>query len=216
MILAPSLLSADAGNYAREIAEIYAFGAQYLHIDVMDAHFVPNLSFGPTLVAGIRKSSPILFDVHLMIADPEAYYQAYIDCGSDSITVHVETGCDIVRIAQSCKNQGIRFGIAIKPATEVASIAQYLPMVDSLLIMSVEPGFGGQKFMPMTYGKIRKAYAMRDELQAKYLISVDGGVNAQLSMNIIDAGADILVAGSAVFSAKNRKVAITDMIREKK
>jgi len=216
MILAPSLLSADAGNYAKEIAEVYALGAQYLHIDVMDAHFVPNLSFGPTLVAGIRKCSSILFDVHLMITDPEAYYQAYIDAGADSITVHVETGCDIARIAKSCKDQGVLFGIAVKPSTELASIKQYLSQLDLLLIMSVEPGFGGQKFMPSSFEKIHAAFEMRDELKANYLISVDGGVNSSLSNEIIDAGADILVAGSAVFNANNRKEAIADLIRRKR
>lgn len=216
MILAPSLLSADAGNYAKEIQEIHELGAQYLHIDVMDAHFVPNLAFGPTLVAGIRKSSPILFDVHLMMTDPGSYYQAYIDAGADSITVHVETGCDVEGIAKSCKDQGILFGIAIKPATKISSIKQYLPLLDLLLIMSVEPGFGGQKFMPMAYDKIRESVALRDELKADYLISVDGGVNASLSKEILDAGADILVAGSAVFNAENRKEAIAALTRGSK
>lgn len=216
MIVAPSLLSADAGNYAKEIQEVYAFGAQYIHIDVMDAHFVPNLAFGPTLVAGIRKSSPILFDVHLMMTDPGSYYQAYIDAGADAITVHVETGCDVKAIALSCKDQGVLFGIAIKPGTELASIREYLLLLDLLLIMAVEPGFGGQKFMPMAYDKIQEAKAFRDELKAEYLISVDGGVNASLSKSIVDAGADILVAGSAVFNATDRKAAIADLTRGSK
>lgn len=214
MILSPSLLAADAGYYAREIQEVYENGAQYLHIDCMDGHFVPNLGFGPDLIRKLRKYCPIFFDVHLMFTNPAVYYQAYIDAGADAITVHVETGCDLISISESCKRQGILFGIAVKPSTDIKSIIPVLPFIDILLVMAIEPGFGGQKFKPSALEKIQVAYTLREQMGASYKISIDGGVDTSLVKSIRDAGADCIVAGSAVFGATNRKQAVEQLMKE--
>lgn len=211
MIIAPSLLAADAGRYSEEILSVQNAGAEYLHIDVMDGHFVPNLSFGPNILQGIRKDSNLFFDVHLMIDHPADYFQAFIDAGADGITIHTEVNDDWKSIQKACKSQGVSFGISLCPKTSLQSIKNVLPAVDILLIMGINPGFGGQKILPETYEKIKESVKMRSELDAHYLISVDGGVNQQNALHLASAGADILVAGSAVFGNINRKAAMNGL-----
>jgi ribulose-phosphate 3-epimerase len=214
MILSPSLLAADSGKYCQEIQNVYECGAQYLHIDCMDGHFVPNFGFNPTLVKGLRKYCPIFFDVHLMIENPEVYYQTYINAGADSITIHFENNCNFKEISDSCRQQGILFGIAVKPSTDIFSVSPLLSLIDVLLIMSIEPGFGGQKFRTMALEKIQTASRLRRKSGSSFKIAVDGGVNVPLARKIRNAGADILVAGSAIFNSSDRERNIKQLILE--
>ena len=203
--VAPSLLSADFSCLGKEIRKVELAGADLLHIDVMDGHFVPNITIGPIVVKYIRKVTKLPLDVHLMIENPERYIDRFLEAGSDMITVHIETLSSLKIRAQSAKlkKRGIKFGISLNPATPLAKITPVLKYVDLVLIMSVNPGFGGQKFIPAVLPKIR-------ELRSKFngQISVDGGVNEQTAGKLIAAGADILAAGSYIFAAKDVKKAI--------
>jgi ribulose-phosphate 3-epimerase len=210
--IAPSLFAADAGRYNEEVASVEAAGASYLHIDVMDGHFVPNLSFGPVVVSGIRKSSRLLFDLHFMLQAPEPFVDAFIDAGADAVTVHAEADVDIDRFVRHCAERGIKAGLALRPMTRMAESAKYLAKLDILLVMGVDPGFGGQSLLPGTVAKVGEARRLRGELGASFLISVDGGVNESNSRVLREAGADILVAGSAVFGAADRKAATRKLL----
>jgi ribulose-phosphate 3-epimerase len=174
-------------------------GAEYLHIDVMDGHFVPNLSFGPNIVSGIRACTRLFFDVHLMIEYPLKFTEAFIGAGADGITIHPESEDDVGAVIELCRERNVRFGLAHKPETSLESVLRYLPECDMLLIMGINPGFGGQKFMPAALERIKAAKELRTELNAHYKISVDGGVNMETGTQCVAAGADILVAGSAIF-----------------
>jgi ribulose-phosphate 3-epimerase len=216
MIVAPSLLSANVARLEDEINSVQAAGAKYLHIDVMDGHFVPNLSFGPCIVEGIRRNTNIFFDVHLMLENPEQFVIPFILSGANAITVHIEATQKIQEIRNECKKKNINFGISICPNTTVESIQKYMQDIDILLVMGIVPGFGGQKLIPETPDKVKEAVKWRKIMHAHYLISVDGGVNALNASTLWDAGADVLVAGSAVFGKADRSAAIKDIINSKK
>lgn len=213
MIIAPSLLAANPSCYRTELELIQECGAKYLHIDVMDGHFVPNISFGPDIIKGLRKTSELFFDVHLMISNPEMYIQRFIDVGADSITIHCEAAHDVLRLNKYCRQRNVKFGVAINPRTPLTEIYSFRDFTDIFLIMSVQPGFGGQAFIPESISRIEQLHAMRESNGYSYLISVDGGVKESNCREIIQAGADILVAGSAVFGKKDKAEAIRSLSR---
>lgn len=211
MKIAPSMLSANFATLADEIKEIEAAGADYLHIDVMDGTFVPNISFGPMVFGALRPMTNLVFDCHLMVQDPERYVEATAQAGADIITVHYEATKHIHRVIQQIKSLGKKAGVVINPGTPVAALDSVLPEVDMVLIMTVNPGFGGQSFIESTLTKIAKLKALREEHQYHYEIEVDGGVNAETGRKCLDAGADILVAGSYIFNQTDRKAAIDSL-----
>jgi len=200
VIIAPSILSADFSNLAKDIRMVESGGAEWLHIDVMDGHFVPNITIGPLVVESVRKHSKLFFDVHLMISRPDVYYKEFIKAGADLITFHSEVSCDKIKLINDIKAMGVKAGISIKPKTPVSDIADILPLVDLVLVMTVEPGFGGQAFMSDMLSKIR-------ELKSNYkcLIEVDGGINAETAAECARAGADVLVSGNYIFKSDNPK-----------
>ena len=199
--LAPSILAADFMKLAEQIDDCYRNGAKYLHYDVMDGLFVPSLSFGLPVLASIRKGTEIFLDCHLMIVEPARYIDEFVKAGADSITVHFEackeTGC--MDVLKSIKDKGIRCGLSIKPATPIVHILPYLGTVDMVLLMSVEPGFGGQPFIPSTFDKLRELKALREEGGFDFDIEVDGGITLDNVSDVIDAGANVIVSGSSVF-----------------
>jgi len=201
--IAPSILSADGSRLGEEITAVEAAGADMLHIDVMDGHFVPNLAIGPGLVASLRKTTRIPFDVHLMIENPERYVDDFAKAGSDWISVHVEATVHLHRLVSMIREKGVRAGVSLNPATPLSLVEPILPEIDLLLVMTVDPGFGGQKFIEGMLPKIAQAKTMVREIAPEVLIEVDGGVTLKNIRSIADAGADILVAGSSVFGSGN-------------
>lgn len=202
-ILAPSLLAADFNILGQQIRETEESGAQYLHIDVMDGIFVPSISFGMPLIQSIRGTSRQFFDVHLMIVNPERYIKEFAQCGADGITFHFEAVGDVERIIEEIHAAGVKAGISLKPGTPIEKVYPYLDQVEMVLVMSVEPGFGGQPFMPEAYGRIRKLRDYIDDHHLSVKIEVDGGVGKKNVREVIGAGADICVAGSAVFKKRS-------------
>lgn len=206
--IAPSLLSADFGVLKEETICIENAGADYLHIDVMDGIFVPNISFGFPIIEAIRPITQLHFDVHLMIDEPERYLSRFVEAGADLITVHYEAVKDIDVALDTIRLSGKRVGLSIKPKTPVEVLFPYLEKLDLVLIMTVEPGFGGQKLIPHTVEKIRALRCEIDKRQLNVEIEADGGINEQNAVMLVEAGVDVIVAGSSVFGAKDRKAAI--------
>ena len=207
-LLAPSLLSADFVRLAEEIARVEAAGADWLHLDIMDGHFVPNLTFGPPVVAAIRKISKLPLDVHLMVSNPAALVEQFAEAGEDYLTVHVETEPHLHRLVNRIRELGVKPAVTLNPATSVDLLDEILSEVDMVLVMSVNPGFGGQKFIPASLDKIRRLRQKLKRLDRQVLIEVDGGVNQATAPQLIEAGVDVLVAGSAVFGSADMKTTI--------
>lgn len=216
MILSPSILSADFGNLQRELEQIKKAGATFVHIDVMDGHFVPNISMGIPVVKSIRKHSDLIFDVHLMIENPGKYIKDFVEAGADYVTIHYEalSKDEIITALSSITSYGKKCGLSIKPATPFEMISPFLPMLDLVLIMTVEPGFSGQEMMEACLEKVSIAKEIKDKEGYTYLIEVDGGVTLANIRNVIEKGADAVVAGSAVFGSDNTFDRATAMIKE--
>lgn len=199
--IAPSILSADFIRLGEEIRAAEAAGADMLHLDVMDGHFVPNITIGPMVVDAIRKTTNLPLDVHLMIEEPDKFLNDFINAGSDYLTVHIEASVHLHRTIQRIKEKGVRAGVSLNPATPLSSIEHILPDVDMVLLMSVNPGFGGQKFIPDILNKTKKLKKIIKQRKLNVLIEVDGGVKLDNAAGVAKAGADILVMGSAFFSS---------------
>ena len=204
ILIAPSLLSADFSRLADEIREVEKAGCDLLHVDVMDGHFVPNLTIGPLVVKAVRKVTKLPLDVHLMIENPVRFIAEFKKAGADWITIHIEAEKEARKTLREIRNLGAKAGISVRPGTPIQEIYPFLDDLDLVLVMSVEPGFAGQAFMPEMMGKLR---LLRPHFSK--LISVDGGVDPQTAPQALDAGADVLVAGSAIFGQKDRIAAIT-------
>lgn len=201
--IAPSILSADFGRLAEQIQEAEAGGADWIHVDVMDGHFVPNITIGPLIAAAARQATELPIDVHLMIERPERYVAAFADAGADVITVHVEATPHLHRTAEQIRELGVRAGVAINPGTPVEALTEILPYIDLALVMSVNPGFGGQSYIPSSTTKISRVRRLLDEGgYGAVELEVDGGIAAPTIANAASAGATVLVAGSAVFNQK--------------
>lgn len=211
MKLAPSILSADFSNLIKDVKAVEDAGCEYLHIDVMDGHFVPNITIGPLVVKSLKGKTPMVFDVHLMIEEPEKYIEAFAKAGADIITVHQEAPVHLHRVIQLIKAQGVKAGVSLNPATPVSTLEYVLEDLDMVLIMSVNPGFGGQQYIPAMTEKIRRLKAMIREKGLKVDIQVDGGINPENVGEVRGAGADIIVAGSAIFNTGNVSEAVKDL-----
>lgn len=200
--LAPSILSADFARLGEQLAEAEAAGADWLHLDVMDGRFVPNLTFGPLVVAACRRASALPLDVHLMMLEPERYLGAFAEAGASSLTVHAEVSPHLHRTLTRIRAAGLKAGLALNPLTPLVVAEAALPYLDLLLVMSVDPGFGGQRFIEGSLARLRQLSSWRDERNPACLLAVDGGIDAETAPRAVAAGAEVLVAGSAVFNAR--------------
>jgi ribulose-phosphate 3-epimerase len=206
--IAPSILSADFAHLAREIAAAEAGGADLIHVDVMDGHFVPNITIGPPVVRALKRVARCPLDVHLMIEDPDRYLEAFVEAGASMLSVHVEVLPHLHRTLQAIKRLGIQAGAVLNPSTPVSALEEVAGDVDFVLVMSVNPGFGGQRFIPGSVDKIRRVRALLDRAGSTAPIEVDGGVDLETAPDVVRAGAAILVAGNAVFGHGNPEAAV--------
>ena len=211
--IAPSILSADFARLAEDVARVEQAGADWLHVDVMDGHFVPNLTIGPLIVEALRKVTKLPLDVHLMITNADAYIAEFAGAGADYLTVHVEACPHLHRTVQAIKERGVKAGVTLNPGTSLSTTEEILPDVDLLLIMSVNPGFGGQQFIPTSLQKITHARTLIHRTRSPALLEVDGGVKVDNAGKIVQAGADVLVAGSAIFGSDDYAETIKAMRR---
>jgi ribulose-phosphate 3-epimerase len=209
--VAPSILSADFGILAREVGKVDRAGADLIHIDVMDGHFVPNITIGPLVVAAVRKATKLPLDVHLMIENPQDYIKPFARAGADYLTVHVETCPSPGKVIRQIRREGVRPGIVLNPSTPLRKAEKFLPYVDMVLLMTVNPGFAGQKFIASVLPKIARLRKIVDEKRLDLEIEVDGGINLKTARAAIEAGVDILVAGSAVYSAPDYAKVIREL-----
>jgi ribulose-phosphate 3-epimerase len=208
-LIAPSILSADFSKLAQEVQEVEAAGADWLHLDVMDGHFVPNLTFGPVVVKALRPYSQLPFDCHLMVSEPEKWIESFAEAGANWITVHAESTPHLDRVIHQIKEAGCKAGVSLNPASPLSLIEEILDEVDLVLIMSVNPGFGGQKYIDYVTGKVERLAKMRGD--RSFLIEIDGGIQPKNIGLLKKLGVDVFVVGSAVFSAPDRKQAILDL-----
>lgn len=210
-LISPSILSADFARLAEAVQMVEAAGADWIHVDVMDGHFVPNLTVGPPMVEALRKVTSLPLDVHLMMTNPDAFIPEFVDAGADLLTVHVEACPHLHRTVQSIKERQVKAGVSLNPATSVTAIEEILGDVDLVLVMSVNPGFGGQQFITSSLDKIRRIRTMMNNSRSSAHLEVDGGVNLTNVASVIHAGANVLVAGSAIFGSKNIPETIRQM-----
>jgi len=207
-LIAPSVLSADFGRLGDEVAAVTTAGADWIHVDVMDGHFVPPITIGPLVVRAIRAATELPLDVHLMVENPEPLLREFRDAGAASITVHVEACADVAEALRAVRATGARAGLSLNPPTPLARVKPFLGLIDVLLVMSVNPGWGGQPIVPGSMDRLAEARAMRRDASGEFLIEVDGGIKATNAREAVAAGADVLVAGSAVFGERDYTAAI--------
>jgi ribulose-phosphate 3-epimerase len=211
VLVAPSILSADFGRLEEGVRLIESGGGDWVHLDIMDGVFVPNITFGPPMVSALRKHTRLPFDAHLMIVHPQNYIEQFAEAGADSITIHYEATVHVHRVLSEIRRLGKKPGISIVPSTPAQMLSEILPEVDQILIMTVNPGFGGQELIPRTLDKVRYLAQLREREGYRYLLQVDGGIHHETCRLAVEAGADVLVAGSAVFNAENPKEAIASL-----